>query len=142
MNEWTYRLAEPADAAAFVEWRAANPQIDLDDVLRTSKERNPTCLYLVACKDGVPVSFAPLYCQMHLAHLVFSPDARASEKMKALAGLLNFASAIAVQFGVREITTLTRESYPMGQVALRMGFEKDSRELFRFDINKVLAGQL
>jgi hypothetical protein len=108
------------------------------DVLRTIKGNNPTCIFLVACFEGKPVTFAPLVCQMHLCHLAFSPDARASEKLKAVSGLLDFAMGLAVQFGIREITTMSRSSYPMGKVAEHLGFEKDSRELFWFDINKVL----
>ena len=138
MAEWTYRGATADDASLFADWVRSNPQIDLGDVQRTIKGNNPTCVFMVACCDGVPVAFAPVYCQMHLAHLAFAPEARASQKLKALKGLLDFATAFAVQFGIREITTLSRESYPMGQVALHAGFEKDSRELFRFEINKVL----
>jgi hypothetical protein len=138
MSEWTYRGANASDAPVFAEWVQNNPQIDLGDVQRTIKGNNPTCIFLVACCDGKPVAFAPLYAQMHLAHLAFSPDARASEKLKAMQGLLDFATAFAVQFGVREITTLSRDSYAMGQVALHLGFEKDDRNLFRFDINKAM----
>jgi hypothetical protein len=138
MSEWSYRLAEPSDGAAFAEWVQANPQISPEDVQRTLNGKNPTCIFLVACYDGKPMVFAPMYAQMHLAHLVFSPEARATEKLKALKGLLDFATAIAVQCDIHEITTLTRESYAMGKFALHLGFEKDARELFRFDINKVL----
>lgn len=138
---WTYRLAEVSDADAFAEWVRSNPQIDRADVLRTIKGNNPTCVTMVACCDGKPVAFAPLYAQIHLAHLAFSPEARASEKMKALAGLLDFAAAFAVQFGIREITTLTRENYGISKFAVAHGFEKDDRELFRLDINKLLPKQ-
>lgn len=138
MAEWTYRIATADDAGAFAEWVKLNPEIDRADVQRTIKGNNPTCIFLVACYDNQPIAFAPVYCQMHLAHLAFAPEARASQKLRAVAGLLDFATAVAVQFGIREITTLSQESYPMGKVALRAGFEKDNRQLFRFDINKIL----
>lgn len=141
MSEWTYRIAQPSDADVFSEWVRYNPQIDPGDVQRTVQGNNPTCVFFVACCDGKPIAFAPLYIQLHLAHLAFSPDTRAAEKMKALDGLLESATAFAVSLGIREITTLTRESYPMGKVAIRAGFEKDSRELFFFDINKLLPKQ-
>lgn len=137
-GEWTYRIATPEDAPAFAEWVQANPQINPKDIQRTMKGNNPTTIFLVACCDGQPVVFAPMYAQMHLAGLVFSPAAEGKQKLKALRGLLDFAMGIAVQFGVREITTLTRESYAMGKFAQHVGFEKDARELFCLDINKVL----
>lgn len=137
MSEWTYRLAEPSDARAFAEWVNNNNQIDAGDVQRTSK--NPTCLFLVACCDGKPVAFAPVYSTWHLAHLAFAPEARAEERKAAMAGLLDFACGLAVQMKIREITTLTRSSYLMSHIAVHLGFERDDRELFRFDINKVMT---
>jgi len=134
MHSWTYRLAEPSDAPVFSRWVDTNPQIDAVDVQRTGKTANPMCMFLVACCDGKPVAFAPLYPSLHLAHLAFDPDSRAAEKMKALQVLLGFSCEIAEQLGIREITTLTRSSYPMSRVAERLGFEKDDRELFRFEI--------
>lgn len=139
MSTWSYRLAEPSDTPAFAEWVRTNPQIDRGDVQRTTKEKNPTCLFLVACCDGKPVAFAPVIQQMHLCHLAFAPESQREERKAAMAGLLDFACGLAVQMGIREITTLTRSSYPMSQVAVRLGFDRDDRELFRFDINKAMT---
>jgi hypothetical protein len=132
MSEWTYRLAESSDAAAFVEWTASNPQIDPDDVRRA--RMNPACLYLVACLDGQPIAFAPVYQQLHLSHLVLSPEVSPKQKLTALKGLMSFAVDTARSLGVTEITTLSRSSYPMAKFAEHVGFEKDTRELFRFTI--------
>jgi hypothetical protein len=131
-SNWTFRLAVPEDSADFTKWTASNPQIDPDDVRRAMN--NPACLYLVACLDGQPIVFAPVYCQLHLSHLVLSPEASSKQKLSALTGLLAFAVDTARQLNISEITTLSRSSYPMGQFAEHVGFEKDSRELFRFDI--------
>ncbi len=134
METWTYRLASSDDAALFAEWVNNNPQIDPDDVRRTGKDANPSCLFVVACCDGKPVSFAPLYVNFHLAHLAFDPSARAAKKMKSLEVLLDAACSIAGRLGIREITTLTKSAYPMGRTASHLGFIKDDRELFRFNI--------
>jgi len=135
MTEWTYRLAVSSDASVFVEWTASNPQIDSDDVRRA--RTNPACLYLVACLDGRPMAFAPIYPQLHLSHLVLSPESSPKQKIIALRGLLNFAAATARDLAVTEITTLSRSSYPMGKFAEHVGFEKDSRELFRYTVSKI-----
>ena len=141
MSEWTYRLAEVSDAEAYTAWVNSNPLIDPSDVQRAIGGSNPACLTLVACLDGKPVAFAPVYPVWHLAHLAFAPDSQADERKQALKGLLEFGCGLAAQQNVREITTLTRSSYPMSAVATRLGFERDDRELFRFDINKVLPNQ-
>jgi hypothetical protein len=137
MSTWTYRLAEQGDAIAFDEWVRSNPQIDVGDVRRTLRGNNPTCLFLVACCDGKPVAFAPVIQQMHLCHLAFAPESQAEDRKSAMAGLVDFACGLAKQMGIREITTLTRSSYPMSHVAVRLGFERDDRELFRFVIPKL-----
>lgn len=139
MSEWAFRLAEPADAPAFAEWVAKNPQIDPQDVNSSLKKNNPTVLYFCATKDGIPVAFAPLFCSMTLAHLAFSPESEGRDRLRALQTLIDGVTAFAAQYGVREITTLTHEEYPVGAWALKHGFDKDSRELFRLDINKLMA---
>ena len=139
---WSYRLAESSDAEAYTEWVKSNPLIDPDDVRRAIGGSNPACLTLVACLDGKPVAFAPVYPVWHLAHLAFAPDSQADERKQALKGLLEFGCGLAAQQNVREITTLTRSSYSMSAVATRLGFERDDRELFRFDINKVIPKQV
>lgn len=136
MGGWSFRLAEPADAPAFAKWVAENPQIDPQDVNAALKENNPTVLYFCATKDGVPVAFAPLFCSMTLAHLAFDPASEGRDRLRAMKTLIEGVTAFAVQYGIREITTLTREEYPVGAWALKHGFDKDSRELFRLDINK------
>ena len=137
---WTFRLATPSDAEAFAKWTAENPQIDPKDIEAGLKRNNPTVVVFAVEKDGVAVAFAPFYCQMTLAHLGFNPDSSASEKLRALNVMLDGATAFAVRFGVREITTMSRADYGVAQWAVRHGFEVDDRQLFKFDINTVLAG--
>jgi hypothetical protein len=134
MSEWTYRLAEISDSSLFVEWVKSNPLVDPADVHRAIGGGNPACLTLVACLDGNPVMFAPVYPTWHLACLSISPTTSADERKQALKGLLEFGCGLAVQQNIREINTLTRSSYPMSHIAARLGFERDDRELFRFTI--------
>ena len=141
MSEYKFRLAEERDAPAIAKWVAENTQIDAKDIQLGLKKNSPTAVYFVVDRDGVSIAFAPFVCVMHLCHLGFNPDSRASEKMKAMQMLLDGATAFAVQYGVTEINTLTRDTYAMGKWALAHGFEKDNRELFRLDINKLLPKQ-
>jgi hypothetical protein len=138
MSEWKFRLAEPADAPAFSKWSAENPQIEQKDLIATLKAKNPTCLFFVAEEDGVVISFAPVYCQFALAHLAFNPEANGKQKMRALNTLLDGVMAFAVQYGIREITTLSKPEYGVAKWAVANGFVEEERQLFKFDINKVL----
>jgi len=138
-GNWEFRLATPADASAFAKWVAENPQIDPRDIAAAQSKTNPTVLYFVATKDGAPVAFAPLHCVAMLDHLAFDPESEGRDRLKALQTLIDGATAFFVQFGVREIQTLTKEEYPVGAWALKHGFEKDDRETFRMDINKLMA---
>jgi hypothetical protein len=139
MSLWNFRLAEPRDAEAFAKWVTENPQIDPKDVESARKVNSPTVLTFVAEKDGVPIAFAPLHLVALLDHLAFSSDARASEKMQAMDVLKDGVSAFMVQFGIREIHTLSREGYPVAQWALKHGFDLEPRQLLRLDLNKILA---
>lgn len=138
MSVWSFRLAEPADAEAFACWVAENPQIDPADIQAGLKKNNPTAVMFVVEKDGKVVSFAPLYCQMALAHLGFNPEALGSDRLESLNVMLDGVMAFAVQFGVREIVTLTDRKYPIAKWAEFKGFVPDGRQLFKFDINSVL----
>ena len=138
MSEMIFRLSEPADAPAFSKWAAQNPQIEQRDLIATLKAKNPTCLFFVVEEDGVPTLFAPCYCQMALAHLAFNPDADGKQKLRALNTVLNGVMAFAVQYGMREITTLTKKEYGVAKWALANGFEEEDRQLYKFDINKIL----
>lgn len=138
-ESYTFRLAEPNDAPAFEAWIADNPQIDPKDLEAGMKRNNPTVLTFAVCDpSGKVILFAPVYAVMNLAYIAMNPEARASEKMQALATLLDGAAAFAVQFGVREINTLTRSDYGVAKWALAHGFEVDARELFRCDLNKLM----
>jgi hypothetical protein len=139
MSEWVFREARPADANAFAEWVNGNPLIDPKDVTAAAKKNQPTVLYFVAEKDGIPVAFAPVYLQLAVAHMAFDPDAAGKDKLEAMQRLLNGTVAFAVQFGIREITTLSKEEYPVAKWAVKHGFEIEPRQLLKFDINKVLA---
>ena len=134
MGEWTYRTAEVSDAEVYTKWVKFNPLIASSDVQRAIGGGNPLCTTFVACLDGKPVAFAPVYPTWHLAHLAFSPESQADERKQAMKGLLEFASHLAVQQGIGEINTLTRSSYPMSTIAVRLGFERDDRELFRITL--------
>jgi hypothetical protein len=138
-NEWTFRLATPADAASFAKWIAENSSIDAVDKLAATHDQNPTVLWFVMEKDGIVQAFAPLYLQMTLPHLGFNPDAAAEDRKEALTRLMNGVSAFAVQFGIREITTLSKERYPIAKWAIAHGFDLDSRQVLKLDLNKVMA---
>lgn len=138
MSEWKVRPAEPADAEAFARWVTENPQIEATDVESTFKKNNPTTVVFVVEEDGKPVAFAPMYAQMVLAHLGFNPESSGKDRLRALEMLFDTAIAFAVQFGIREISTLTKEEYPLGQVAKHFGFVPDPRQLFKFNINSIL----
>ena len=137
---YKFRLAEPADAPFFAKWAAENPQIDPADIDAGLQKNNPTSTtFAVENEKGEVVAFAPFYCQFALAHLGFNPDARAAEKMIALNTMLDGAMAFAVQFGIREIVTLSKPDYGVAKWATEHGFDCDDRQQFKFDINKVLV---
>lgn len=136
---WNFRLAEPADAEAFSKWAATNDQIEPRDIMAAMKKANPTVLYFVAEKNGKAIAFAPVFLSAVLAHLGINPDARASEMMQALDVLKDGVSAFMVQFGIREIQTLSKPEYGVARWAMNNGFEKDERTLFRFDLNKAMV---
>jgi len=137
-GQWTFRLAVPEDAEAFARWAAGNPLIDPKDLQTGLKKNNPTILFFAVEKDGVVQAFAPLYCPMILAYLGFNPEATSEDKKQAMQTLLDGVSAFAVQFGIREIITLSKEKYPVAQWALAHGFEIDPRQLLKLDLNKIM----
>lgn len=140
MSGWKFRLAEPSDAEAFSKWIAENPDIDPMDIKAAKKTNNPTVLYFVVENPvGEAILFFPIYLQIAIAHLGFNPEARASEKLQAMQAALDGTSAFASSFGIREIVTLTKTGYGVAEWALKHGFEAESRELYKFDINKVLS---
>lgn len=139
MSEVKFRLAEPADAEAFKSWVLRNPDIDPQDIKTASRKQNPTVLYFVAENpDGKVIAFAPVYTQYALAHLAFNPDSTGAERKQAMETLLTGVTALAVQFGIREIVTLSKEEYPVAQWGMAHGFDLEPRQLLKFDINKVL----
>lgn len=133
---WNLRLAEPSDAEAFSKWVAENPQIDADDIKAGTRDQNPTVLVFAVEKDGVVQVFAPVYLQMTLAHLGFNPEANGKDKLTALQTLVDGVSKTAVEFGVRELTTLSKEEYPVAKWALKHGFKLDPRQVLKLDLNK------
>lgn len=139
MSEVKFRLAEPADAEAFSKWARANSQIDPKDLAAGQKENNPTVLTFVAKKNGVPIVFAPVFLSAVLAHLVPNPDATSAEKKQAMQVLLDGAMAFFVQWGIREIQTLSKPEYGMAKWAMAHHFEQDPRSLFRLDLNREMA---
>lgn len=139
MSEWIFRLAEPSDAEAFSKWAAENTQIDPKDLLAGMKRSNPTVLYFVAEKDGVAVAFAPVYMVAMLAHLGINPAADKKDVLQSLNVLTDGVMGFMVQFGIREIETLTKPAYGLAQWAEHHGFEKDDRLVYRLDINKQMS---
>jgi hypothetical protein len=135
---WNFRLAEPADGPAFSKWAAENPQIEEKDLLATLKKNNPTVLFFTATKDGMPVSFAPVYCQLSVAHLAFNPEALAQDKLRALEVLIDGVDAFAVSMGIREVVTLSKPEYGVAQWAMKHGFDLEERQVFKRNINKIL----
>jgi hypothetical protein len=139
MSTWVFRGAVPEDAAAFAAWVENNPQIEPRDVAAAAKKHNPSVVYFVAEKDGVAVAFAPVFLSVVLAHLGFNPASRASEKLQAMDVLKDGVMAFMVQFGIREIQTLSKPEYGIAKWALAHGFEQDDRSLFRLDVNKEMV---
>ena len=139
MSEVKFRLAEFADADVFKSWVLNNPDIDSQDIKTASRKQNPTVMYFVAENpDGKAIAFAPVYTQYALAHLAFNPDSTGDERKQAMETLLNGVTALAVQFGIREIVTLSKEEYPVAQWGMQHGFDLEQRQLLKFDINKIL----
>lgn len=139
MDGWVFRLAQPADAEAFAKWASENPQIDPQDLIAGMGKNNPTVLFFVAEKDGVVQTFAPVYLAAMLAHLVFNPAADDKDKLRGLQMLTDGVAGLMVQFGIREVLTLSREEYPVAQWAVKHDFELESRQIFKLDLNKVMA---
>lgn len=139
MSGWNFRLAEPADAPAFSKWVAENEHIDDADKLAATHDQNPTVLWFVAEKDGKPVGFAPVYLQGKVPHLGFDPESSADDRKAAMTVLMDGVSAFMVQYGVREIMTLSKERYPIARWALQNGFDQDTRQVFTLDLNKQMA---
>jgi len=121
MSEWRFRLAEPADAEAFAKWSAENQQVEQTDLIAGMKKSNPTVLFFAVEKDGVVQAFAPLYLQMMLAHLGFNPEADNKDKLRAMQ------------------MTMSKEEYPVAKWAVKHGFDLESRQAFKLDLNKILA---
>jgi hypothetical protein len=136
--EWNFRLAGATDAEAFTKWAFENPQIDRADIWAATKKKNPTVVFFAVEKDGVVQTFAPFYAQMILAHLGFNPDAGAEDRKHALQVMLDGASAFAVQYGIREIVTLSKEEYPVAQWAMKNGFDLEPRQVLKLDLNKAM----
>lgn len=134
---WNFRLAGPADAADFAKWTAENSQIDDVDKLAGRGKNNPTVLWFVVEKDGVVQSFAPVYLQASVPHLGFNPDADPKDKLRAMQRLMDGVVGFMAQYGVREITTLSKEEYPIAQWALKHDFDLEPRQLLKLDMNKL-----
>jgi hypothetical protein len=136
MGEWKFRAAGPEDADAFAEWVTNNPQVEPKDLLATTQAANPTTVFFVIENDlGEVVMFAPVYCAAMLGYLGFNPESNAKERLKAMNMMKDGLMAFLVQFGIRELQTLTKPDYGVAKWALRHGFEAESRSLVRLDIN-------
>jgi hypothetical protein len=138
MAEWRFRLAVASDAEAFRKWAIENVQVDRADLVATIKKNNPTVVFFAVEKDGVVQAFAPLYAQMILAYLGFNPDAEGKDKLRAMQMLIDGVSAFAVQYGVHEILTMSKEEYPVAKWAMKHGFDLEPRQALKLDLNKMM----
>jgi hypothetical protein len=140
-NPFTFRLCEPKDAENCAKWAAENPQIDASDLLAGTKKRNPTILFFaVENADGVIVAYCPMYLQMTAPFLGFNPAASGDDRRRALRLLTDGISAMAVQYGIRELTVLSKADYPVAQFAVsELGFDLEPRQVLKLDLNKTLT---
>lgn len=138
MDEYKFRLAEEKDAAAISRWVAENNQIDPKDVQLGLKKNNPAAVYFVVEReqDGALIAFAPLVFVLHLCHLAFASESRASERLQAMQTMLDGAKKFAADFGVHRIQTLTLPEYGVAKWALAHEFIADDRVLLTLDIPK------
>lgn len=134
----TYRWANPSDTEAFVKWATGNNKIPHKDILASMHLNNPTCVFFVVEKDGVPILFAPFYFQMNLAFLGFNPDAGRRDRMNALAKMQEISTQWAQNYGVQELVVSTSKDYPVGRWALQNGFEPEPRETFKLRITPLI----
>lgn len=100
---------------------------------------NPTVLFFVAEKDGVPITFCPVYLAAMLAHMGFNSAADEKDKLAGINVLRDGVAAFMLQFGIREIQTLTEPEYGLAKWALKHGFEMDPRKLFRLNLNREMV---
>jgi len=136
MSEYTFRLAEAKDAPAISQWVSENNQIDPKDKQLGFTQTSPMAVYFIVERDGKLIAYAPLLFVLHLCHLAFAPDSRASERMHAMQTLLDGAKEFAVEAGVHRIQTLTLPDYGVAKWALDHGFVADDRVLLTLDIPK------
>jgi hypothetical protein len=142
MSVWEFRLAGPDDAAAFSKWIGENQQIPDADKLAALKTNNPTILWFVETKDGVAQTFAPVYLQFAVPHLGFNPDADSRDIAEGMQRLTDGIAGFAVQFGIREIVTLSEEKLPMARWAMKHDFDLEKRQTLKLNLNKVMAGEV
>lgn len=126
----TFRFAEADDAEKFARWAAENPQIDRQDILAATKEKNPTTTYLVIEEDGEPVMFLPAYLVLRIGYLGFNPAATADQREAAMGTMFKALQVFAQEHQIGSIDTLTRSTIPVARWARRHGFTADTRELF------------
>lgn len=139
MSVWEFRLAGPDDAASFAKWTAENTQIDDADKIAALKKNNPTVLWFCVTKDGIVQAFTPVYLQAAAPHLGFNPDADDKDKLRALEMLMDGVAGFMVQYGIREIVTLSKPEYLMAKWAVNHGFDLEPRQVLKLDLNKAMA---
>ncbi len=129
-NKMTFRFATPADAPAFAEWAAKNPEIPQKDLEASMKKNNPTATVLVVEENGVPLLFIPVYLTMRIAYLGFNPENTREQNLAALEAMLPIVQAFARIWHINEVDTLTKSDIPVAQWAAAHGFEAEDRELY------------
>jgi hypothetical protein len=141
-----FRLADENDSnwvADSVNSGIVAGLIDPKDAASGLRKNEPTSIgYVVEDENGKPVAFGSFKCVMHLNHLAFPADARAEDRKKALTEMLRGIEAFSREMGIREISTLSAESYPVARWSMQNGFVVDPRQYFRYDINAALAKEL
>jgi hypothetical protein len=138
---WSFRLAVPEDVPSFAAWAATNNQIDQKDLLAGTGTVNPTVLTFAVEKDGKVVAFAPVFLSAVLSHLGFDPEADGKDKLRALNMLKDGVAGFFVQYGIRQIETMSKPEYAIAQWALSHGFEADSRTLLKLDLNREMGNK-
>jgi hypothetical protein len=134
----TYRWAEPSDAEAFSLWSSTNAKIPHKDVVATMSVNNPTCVYFVIEKNGVPLLFAPFYLQMLLGFLAFNPHAGRRDRINALEKMHEVSAGFASNLGIREVVVQTSPEYPVAKWAVKNGFEEEPRTTFKYRVTPLV----
>jgi hypothetical protein len=137
-NGFTFRWAQPSDSELFAKWASENDKIPRKDILSSMSVNNPTCVFFVIEKDGVPVVYAPFHARLILDFLGFNPESGRKDRLEALSSLQNVISEFALIHGIREIAVESAKDYPVAKWAVKNGFEPEPRETFKLRVTPLV----